>query len=411
MNFIAYILGTIKMLYRNAVKDSKIPISLYLLFSFIYFNQGIWGLKASPLFYLMREDWGLSASMIALIGSITTLPWTIKPLWGIIVDSIPLFKKKTKYWLVLNYAIISVLSVIIWMTGLNIYTLVITGFIFGICFSFNDVAGDGFVCVLEKKHNLSGKLQAVSWFSLSVAGLITSLGGAWIAKYHDYRLAFLLCAISPLIMIYFILKKHDEPDVEGKKLNFDQLKLFWKALFNKRLAVPMMFLLCYFLSPSFGTPLMIQMREVLHMDKMMIGVLGSVGTVFGMIGYALYFFKFYKYNITKLLYFTVGFGAFSTLWYLYIPNQWWLLGYAIVLGTVGAVSHLVIMAYVAKITPEGYEALVFAGLCSVLNLGSMGSGYIGGFLYDSIGYNWLVIISASFTLCCLFFIPKLKLEK
>jgi MFS family permease len=391
--------------------NKKIPFSLYVLFSFIYFNQGIWGLKNASLYYLQREVWGLSVSMMATVGMIMTIPWVIKPLWGVIVDSCPLFKKKTKYWLILNYSLISIMSLAIWKFGINFWSLIITGVLFGICFAFNDVAGDGFVCVLEKKFKLQGKLQAISWFSLSLAGLVTSLGGAYIAKYHDYKLAFLLCAISPLIMIYFILKNHKEPDVEPKKINLNQLKLFGKALFNKTLAVPMAFLFCYFLSPSFGTPLMVQMREVLHMDKMMIGFLGSVGTVFGLIGYLLYFFKFYKSDMKKLLYFSVGFGAFSTLWYLWIPNQWWLLGYAIVLGTVGAISHLAILAYVAKITPKGYEALVFAGLCSVLNLGSMGSGYIGGFLYDSIGYNALVVISALFTLGCLFFIPKLQIKE
>jgi predicted MFS family arabinose efflux permease len=211
-------------------------------------------------------------------------------------------------------------------------------------------------------------------------------------------------------MIYFILKKHKEPNVKPKQLNIVQLKKCGKALFNKALAIPMLFLFCYFLSPSFGTPLMVQMREVLHMDKMMIGFLGSVGTVFGLLGYLLYFLKLHKWDLQKLLYFSVGFGAFSTLWYLYIPNQWWLLTYSIILGTVGAISHLIILAYVAKITPKGYEALVFAGLCSVLNLGSMGSSYIGGILYDVIGYNSLVIISALFTFICLFFIPYLKLR-
>lgn len=390
---------------------NKIPLSTYLLFSFIYWNQGIWGLKSAPLYYLQREIWGLSVFQIALIGMITTIPWTIKPLWGIIVDSFPLFRKKAKYWLILNYSIIASLSFFIAIFGLNYWTLITTGFLFGICFAWNDVAGDGFVCILEKKYHLQGKLQAISWFSLSLAGLTTSLGGAWIAKYYDYKLAFLLCAISPAIMIYFIFKKHDEPDVKPKKVDKKQLKEFVKIFFQKKLLLPMLFLFFYFLSPSFGTPLMVQMREVLQMDKMMIGFLGSVGTVFGLLGYIFYFFKAHKFNLKKLLYFSVGFGCFSTLWYLWIPNQWWLLGYSVILGTVGAISHLVILAYVAKITPKGYEALVFAGLCSVLNLGSMGSGYLGGFLYDFTSFNTLVIISAIFTFLCLFLIPYLNLDK
>ncbi len=390
------------------MKKNKISLGVYLLFSLIYWNQGIWGLKAAPLYYLQRETWGLSASMIALIGCIITIPWTIKPLWGIIVDSCPLKGKKSKYWLILNYSVIFIISILVAIFGLNIYTLVLTGFLTGIAFAFSDVAGDGLVCVLEKKYKLQGKLQAISWASISLAGLVTSLGGAYISEHYNYRLAFLICAIFPLMMIFFLLKKHKEPDVKPKKINKEQLLKFWKALFNKTLAVPMLFLFCFYLSPSFGTPLMIHMRESMHINKMMIGVLGATGTVFGIIGYMLYFFKFYKFNLTKLLYFSVIFGIISTLCYLYIPNQWWLLGYSIVLGTVGAISHLVILAYVAKITPKGYEALVFAGICSILNLGTMGSGYIGGFLFDLIGFNWLVIVSALFTAICLVFIPKLK---
>jgi len=155
---------------------NKISIGAYLLFALIYFNQGIWGIHSDPLYYLMRDQWHLSLTKMALIGSISTIPWTIKPIWGIIVDSIPLFKKKTKYWLILNYLSIIGLSLLVAIIGLNVYTLVIASFLFAICFSFNDVAGDGLVCRLEKKFNLQGKLQAVSWFCLSMASLIVAFG-------------------------------------------------------------------------------------------------------------------------------------------------------------------------------------------------------------------------------------------
>lgn len=390
---------------------NKIPLSTYCLFSFIYFNQGIWGLTSLPIYNLQRYAWGWSVSKISMIASIIMIPWVIKPAWGIIVDSFPLFKKKSKYWLVLNYFLIMALS--LWVVFFNFtpISFIIIGILLAYCFSFNDVSGDGLVCVLEKKHNLQGKLQSLSWFSLSFAGLATSIGGAWIAKNHHFTLSYLICIIFPLLMIYFILRGHDEPDVEPKKFNKKQLKEFVKVFFQKKLLMPMGFLFLYFLSPSFGTPLRHRMLEVLHMDMMMVGLLGGVGTVFGLFGYMFYFFKAHKFDLKKLLYFSVGFGCFSTLWYLWIPNQWWLFAYSIILGTVGAVSHLVILAYVAKITPKGYEALVFAGLCSVLNLGSMGSACIGGLLYDAIGFQLLVIISVLFTFGCLFIIPHLKLDK
>jgi len=243
-----------------------------------------------------------------------------------------------------------------------------------------------------------------------MASLIVAFGGAYIAEHYHYSVAYYLGMICPALMIFFVYKYCDEPDSERKPVNWDRLKEIKNVLFAKKMLVPIGFLFFYFLSPSFGMALQTHMKEVLLMDKITIGILRTVGTVFGMLGYLLYFFKFHKVNLTKLLYFTVGFGAFSTLWYLWIPSATWIFAYSIVLGTVGAISHLVILSYLAKITPEGHEAIVFAGLCSVLNLGSMGSGMLGGFLYDFIGYSWLVIISALFTLLCLFFIPHLKLE-
>jgi len=155
---------------------------------------------------------------------------------------------------------------------------------------------------------------------------------------------------------------------------------------------------------------MIKMRETLHIDKMFIGLLGTVGTTFGIIGYILYFFKIYKFNLKKLLYFAVLFSGLTTFCYLYIPNQWTLLVYNILFGTIGAIIHLTILSHCAKITPKGNEGFTFAGIMSILNLGSMFSGYLGAFLYDKIGYNNLVIISALFTIVCVFFIPKLRVD-
>ena len=74
------------------------------------------------------------------------------------------------------------------------------------------------------------------------------------------------------------------------------------------------------------------------------------------------------------------------------------------------ISQLVILDYAAQITPKEAEAFTFAGLCSVMNLGAMGSGVLGGWLYPRIGLNWLIIVSGLFTFLCLLFIPHLKIK-
>jgi len=379
----------------------------YIFFILIYFLQGIRGLPKQSLYYLMREQWGLSVAKIAYIGVLTTIPWIIKPLYGLLSDLVPIRKKRTKYYLLFNYACMVILGIYVFFNGLTLMTLILTGIAFGVFLASSDVFCDSVMCQYEKRYNMKGKIQAVQWFSIGVAGFITSLGGAYIAKYYNYRLAYLLFSLFPAIMFVYLLKYYKEKD--SKKKRVEVLKNIKKAFKNKQLWLALAFLFCYYLSPSFGIPLMVKMREVLHIDKMFIGVLGTVGTVFGLIGYALYFFKVHKFDLKRMLYFMVIFSTIATLFYLYIPNQWVLLTYNIIFGTVGAILHLILLAYCAKITPAGAEGFTFAGITSVLNAGMMGSSALGGFLYSKIGYSNLVILSALMTLICILFIPHLKI--
>jgi len=379
----------------------------YIFFILVYFLQGIKALPSQALYYLMREDWGLTVQKIAYIGAISTIAWVIKPVYGLISDLLPIRRKRTKYYLLFNYFAMVVLGVWIYFCGLNLTTLIATNILFGLFLASSDVFCDSVMCQKEKEYNMQGKIQSVQWFAIGVAGLITSLGGAFIAKYYNYRIAYILFTIFPAIMFVYLLKNYKEKD--STKKSVEVLANIKKAFKNKQLWVALAFLFCFYLSPSFGVPLMVKMREVLNIDKMFIGLLGTVGTIFGLIGYALYFFKVHKFELKGMLYLMVMVSAIMTLFYLYIPNQWVLLAYNIAFGTVGAIIHLIILSYCAKITPEGAEGFTFAGIMSVLNGGAMGSSALGGFLYSRVGYNNLVVISAVMTVLCLIFIPKLKL--
>lgn len=66
-----------------------------LFFILVYANQGISSLPGQCEYYLTREHWGLSASMIGLISLITGLAWYLKLIFGIMIDQgIPVFKFK-----------------------------------------------------------------------------------------------------------------------------------------------------------------------------------------------------------------------------------------------------------------------------------------------------------------------------
>jgi predicted MFS family arabinose efflux permease len=263
----------------------------------------------------------------------------------------------------------------------------------------------------EQKYKLQGKLQAVQWTSLGVAGLIVSLVGARIAQLPElfnYKVAYALASIIPIFSIIYLTNSYEEEPVKDKPKLKNVFKDF-KKLGNPKLLFSLVFIACLQLCPSFGTALMIQAREVLHVDKIFLGYLGATGTVLGLIGYALYYWKFHKVNMKKLIYFMVIFSAITNLFYLYIPNQWFLLLYSIMFGAFSGITFLTLLSFFASIVPKGSEGMIYAVVTSISNFCGRGGSWLGGMIYDKFGYNTNVIVSTVLTLMCLLFIPKLKI--
>ncbi|RLI60432.1 MAG: hypothetical protein DRO67_09045, partial [Candidatus Asgardarchaeum californiense] len=307
--------------------DIKIPLLFFIL---IYLNQGLSSLPSQSLYYLTREGWGLSATMLGLISFITGFAWYVKPIFGYIIDRFPIKGFHSKYYLFINYILILLGCSAIMAFGLNLFTLILSGVLLNTCTAFNDVSNDKQMVILEKKHDLSGKIQAVQWTAMGVGGLIVSVLGAWIATTFaaplNYKLAYGLTMLLPIGTLYY-LKKHYKEEPVKKDYKPVPLKLNLKFLKDKAFLFGLAFIAFLNFCPSFGTALTIQMREVLQIDKMFIGYLGATGTVLGLIGYALYYWKAHKFPIRNLLYFTVIFSAITNLFYLYIPNQWFIMAY------------------------------------------------------------------------------------
>lgn len=389
------------------------PVIPMLFFILVYLNQGLSSFPTQSLYYLLRESWLLSATTLSLISFITGFPWYIKFLFGAMQDRFPIKGYSSKYYLIINYILILVTCGFIITFGLNLVTLIMCGLIRNICIASADVANDKQMVILEQKHNLSGKIQACQWSAMGIGGLIVALGGAWIAKTFpepfNYKVAYALTMIVPIFTLYYLMKHYKEDKVP-KSYKPPTLKGNWKFIKDKAFLFGLAFIACLNFCPSFGLALQIQMREVLHIDKMFLGWLGATGTVLGLIGYGIYYKICDKFSMRKLLYFTVIFSAITNLFYLYIPNQWFIMAYSVMFGAFGGICFLSLLTYMSKIVPKGSEGLFYALVVSVNNLSAQLGNVFGGFCYDHFGYSINVIISTITTLACLYFIPRLDIK-
>ena len=372
-----------------------------------YSNQGLSSLPDQAIYYLTREHWQLNAGTIGMIGWVVSIAWYIKVLWGWLADRLNNIKKS----LLVCYSFMLLLYVFIVVFGLNLLTLIVTGLLINLCIGFADTTVDRVMVQAEQKYNLKGRLQAVQWTALGLAGLVVALLGAWVAKYFpehiNYKVAYGIAGIIPIAMIVYLLFKYKENRLRKPKKKKQGI---FKSLSDSRFRIGLLFIICLNFCPSFGTALMIKLREGMGIDKMFLGYLGAMGTVLGIVGYIIYYKWAYKFPMKKLLYFMVAFSAATNLFYLYIPNQWFLVLYNLIFGAFGGITFMTLLAFFVKIIPAGNEGLFYALITSTHNFSARGGNWVGGVVYDSLGYNWNVVLSSALTLLCILFIPMLKID-
>ena len=373
--------------------------------SLVYFSQGIGSLAGQPLFFYLKETLGLPPSTVMYLGSLTTIPWMIKPLYGWISDTFPLWGSRRKSYMIVSGFLSAFTAAFIGITpSLPLFFLYAVLILDSLGGAIKDVAVDGIMVEEGQRWGLTGKIQAIQWGSLTLATVITGLAGGYIAEHFDYHLAFKWVAVFPILVAGLAFFYQEQPAGNtGERISLAQV------LKDRQLLLAMLFLFLLWFSPSFGVPVSFKMRDELHFSKIMMGFLGTLGGACSIAG-ALWYWKVSRQiDLKRWLYISTAASALSTFAYLYLTKTS-LIVYTVLFGISSMATQLILMDFCARICPQGKEATTFALIMSVLNLGTFMSGIVGGKLHEAVGYNWLVIISGLTTVLCLPLIPYLKIE-
>ncbi|OIO36906.1 MAG: hypothetical protein AUJ74_00510 [Candidatus Omnitrophica bacterium CG1_02_44_16] len=377
---------------------------VFALSSSVYFTQGIENLPSQSLFYYLKEALGFSPEKIMVISSIITFAWLVKPVIGYIVDN---FLSK-RGWIFISLVLSTAFVLILGLNHLPLAMLVAFLLIHSTFAAFRDVSADGIMCVEGKKYNATGRIQSIQWMSLSVATLLTGIGGGYIAEKWGYKAGFLWLIpfyVVAGIFAYFYKTGGETNDAQPKTpttLSRDLKKIFC----DKKLLAAGLFIFLYRYSPSFGTPLFFIQRDTFKWNKLWIGGLGTLATIFTIAGALLYYKFSQRINIKKWLYISVFLSATTTLSYLYYTPVTAII-YDVAYGLVGMFIFLMLLDFMARNSVKGLEAASFALLCSLSNLALVTSNLSGAYLLPIIGLNGLIILSSLTSFLCLFLINKI----
>jgi MFS family permease len=399
---------------------------LLALFATIYFVQGIVeptaGVPAQPMQNRL-EDWGQSQKAIGLFLGFIGIPWSLKPLLGLISDLLPIRGFRRLPYLVLSTAACA--GLFLWMSGLwtepsNQGLLAWLLLATCVAISLTDVVVDALAVEHGQPLGITGQLQAVQWGALSTAQILGGTLAGFVSQHSLLGPAFVGCSLLSLGSLAVVLLAVREP--RGTRGPAENLRRAWHQLASKRraliLASVALYLFLWNFNPFSSNVLQHYTTEVLGLSEQFYGNLTSLQGVMQLVACVVYFFVCRRIPFPWLVHGSIACGVLSTLCYWPMHDATTAVIASLVFGLTYQTATLIQLDLAARIVPTQSAATLFAILMSISNTGMSAAYAAGGWWYDDLAsafagnrhaaFDCLVAIGAAFTASCWLLVPVMR---
>ncbi|TKW11883.1 hypothetical protein SEVIR_5G001600v4 [Setaria viridis] len=190
--------------------------SFLCLVCLIYFIQGFRSFVWTAVSYQMKDVMKLSPSTSQFLVSLAYFPWSIKPVYGILSDCIPIKQRKRIPYLIIS----SCLSLLPWLIlGLsqalrsspNMLTALLV--VQNLGSAMADVVIDAMVAesVRSAGPQFAGDLQSLSWSSMAVGGIFGSLLGGYALSNLPIHAIYVVFSALPFFQLVSCMFVEDSP--------------------------------------------------------------------------------------------------------------------------------------------------------------------------------------------------------
>ncbi|MBI2202351.1 MAG: MFS transporter [Candidatus Rokubacteria bacterium] len=400
------------------------------LFAIVYFAQGMWYLPRQPITIVLK-DRGLSAGQVADFFFIATIPWLIKPLYGLISDFVPIFGYRRRSYFFLTAAGAAATALVLAATdlikigpistatlpfgsamtftlvaGVGLYTAM------GLALAFSDVLTDAMMVETGRPRGLTGAFQSAQWASLTLSAVLVGIAGGYLAGARNLRLAFIAAAVFPLVSLFMVARYVKETPMPADRAAF---RATWTAITSslgeRDVWTVAGFILFFAFSPSFGPAFTYYQTDTLRFSQEFIGMLDSLAAVGQVVGALIFAPLSRRIPLTRVIVTVIGLSVAGSLGFLLYRGPVSAVIISILYGCFGIITLLAFLDLAAKACPRRVEATFFALLMSVYNGGTQLSENVGARLYDAIGFTPLILISAGATALAWLIVPLVNIDR
>jgi hypothetical protein len=419
-------------------------IAMLLLASFIYFSQGSRGPIGDTVFYVGTYEYSdVDSARITKATADSTTPWTLKFLFGLISDNLPIFGYNAKPYMLLACVIGFFGIGAIGMPAItNTFDKVAIGYVVSEYYgAIVDCLGDSLIIKSGKKdeEDSTSGLQSVSWFAFGVGGAIFTLVGSQMmtdrnspdtdnVSVSGARAYPLVAMVFPvvLMLLLFIVKEERTKVTPGFKSLLQQLVRLLVVLFSPPFLVLRVGLWTVISGASFlniGAAMQTFVTNEIDVAPDIQGYLNVSSYAFLSLGVTVYY-RFFRFTSFRWI-----FGATQLvlcLFYLldYILVKRWNVQAGIndifFLFATGAFSQVIdrlnampFLVMAGQLCPDNMEATFFAAMMSISNQGSKLASQFGEILLTAYPVEkgqyeqlpTLILIRSAVVLCVIIFLP------
>ncbi len=406
--------------------DPALARRMFFLFGLAYFAQSfaqMGGLIGQPLNYYLKEELGLSTAGISEYLAIASLPWVIKPIYGLVSDYLPLFGYRRKTWLML----VNLLGAggFLWLAGLTdsgslVIALTLTAF--GTAAS--DVIIDALMVEKGAETGLTARFLGTQWFWFKIAAVATALAGGFLAANFKpataLHIAATLTMLAPIAVLtagYFLVQE------KKRRIELEEMKettqSMWLAIRSPKLQLAAVFVALWCFSPGFGAPLYFHMTDILRFDQQFIGQLSAFTAVGGVVGAWVFGHVLARRSVAVQANVAIGAAILAVLAYLALAQpsahaQSIAAPLHVSVGMLNQIGMLMILSVAARACPPRAEGFTFAVMMSLYNAADQLSSVIGARLYEQVfhqAFAPLLWVAAGSLALCFLLVPFLDRQQ
>lgn len=363
-----------------------------------------------PLRFLLKDKLHCTAAAVSAFFALGAFTNYIKPLAGVLVDSVPLFGTRRRWYLILSLLGSGVFWILLAIVPRTYNILLVTYAILYVTIVFTSTSLGGVMVEVGHRFNAAGRLTAQRIGAFRLGSLLGGPIGGYLST-SPFLVAMTAASVLHLILVpLYIVGLPEAPTarLQGTVLT-EALRQFKILLQSKTLLSAALMIFLIAASPGFGTPLLFHQTNTLHFSKPFIGSLVSVAAAPGLLTAIFYFAACRKLNLRVLVTCSIIVHALGTLTYLYYHNEASALVITAISGVTGTLAMLPVYDLAARGTPKGSEAIGYAVMMSVWNFTNAMSDWVGSILFTNfhLTFRDLVGVNAGTTLLVLIVVPFL----